>query len=50
MPPLAAPLAPSAFPLGFTEVVAFRGDFGGTEVVNPKGIAYLRAGEGRRND
>ena len=40
MPPLAASLAPSAFPLGFTEVVAFRGDFGGTEVVNPKGIAY----------
>ncbi|HMG76775.1 MAG TPA: hypothetical protein VK582_25095 [Pyrinomonadaceae bacterium] len=40
MPPLAALLAPSAFPLGFTEVVAFRGDFGGAEVVNPKGIAY----------
>src|SRR5882672_7015222 len=43
MPPLAALLAPSAFPLGFTEVVAFRGDFGGTEVVNPKGIAYHAA-------
>jgi len=40
MPPLATLLAPSAFPLRFTEVVAFRGDFGGTEVVNPKGIAY----------
>jgi hypothetical protein len=33
MPPLAALLAPNAFPLGFTEVVAFRRDFGGTEVV-----------------
>jgi hypothetical protein len=43
MPPLAALLAPSAFPLGFTEVVAFRGDFGGTEVVNPNGIAYHAA-------
>ena len=43
MPPLATSLAPSAFPLGFTEVVAFRGDFGGTEVVNPKGIAYHAA-------
>ena len=43
MPPLAALLAPNAFPLGFTEVVAFRRDFGGTEVVNPKGIAYHAA-------
>jgi hypothetical protein len=40
MPPLAVSVAPSVFPLRFTEVVAFRGDFGGTEVVNPKGIAY----------
>jgi hypothetical protein len=43
MPPLAALLAPSAFPIRFTEVIAFRGDFGGTEVVNPKGIAYHAA-------
>src|SRR5215510_1841846 len=43
MPPLAVPVSPSAFPLRFAEVVAFRGDFGGTEVVNPKGIAYHSA-------
>ncbi len=30
----------NTFPLRFTEVVAFRGDFGGNEVVSPKGIAY----------
>lgn len=40
MPPLAVSVVPSAFPLRFTEIVAFRGDFGGTEVVCPKGIAY----------
>lgn len=36
MPPLVISLRPTGFPLRFTEVVAFRGDFGGTEVVNPR--------------
>jgi hypothetical protein len=40
MPALANKLPPSSFPIRFQEVVAFRGDFGGTEVVNPKGLAY----------
>jgi hypothetical protein len=43
MPPLAVTVAPSSFPLRFTEVVAFRGDFDNIrphEVVDPKGVAY----------
>jgi hypothetical protein len=40
MPALAHELPPSNFPLRFQEALAFRGDFGGTEVVNPKGLAY----------
>lgn len=32
-------IAPSGFPLRFSEVVNFRGDFG-TDLVNPKGVAF----------
>jgi len=46
MAPLAVMLAPDPFPLRFTEVVAFRGDFDNIkphELVCPKGIAYSAA-------
>ena len=46
MAPLAVTLAPDPFPLRFTEVVAFRGDFDNIkphELVCPKGVAYSAA-------
>jgi len=33
-------IPPSNFPLRFSEVVNFRGDFGPAELVNPKGVAF----------
>lgn len=36
-------IAPSSFPLRFSEVVNFRGDFGAAELVNPKGVAFQPA-------
>src|SRR5712692_9555079 len=40
MAPLTVTVAPSTYPLRFSEVVAFRGDFGPQAFVCPKGVAY----------
>ena len=39
-------VAPSSFPLRFSEVVNVRGDFGAGQLANPKGVAY-HAGLGK---